>query len=147
VWHYTKSILVAPVLEAVLRMIGATTNVYAPGSGLFLSSNNTSISGDSPWQDFGVFFGPIQKHTWVFHNENGVFIPWTTLCCEGQSNLLQSCDSLINSGSLTSAGDTAVGWITNGVIISALAASFNIPLATIKGILGGQQDQQGAVES
>lgn len=63
----------------------------------------------------------------------------THICC--------SYVTLINSGSLTSAGDTAVGWITNKVIISALAASFNIPLATIKGILGGQQDQQGAVES
>src|SRR6266487_540645 len=80
----------------------------------------------------------IQKHTGVFHNENGVFIPWTTLCTAGQSYLLQSCGSLIDSGgSLTSAGDTAVGCITNGAIISALAASFNLPLDTIKSLLGG----------
>jgi hypothetical protein len=106
------------------------------------NTNNQSVgqsattSGSSQWQEFGVFVGPIQKHTGVFHNENGVFIPWTTLCGAGQSYLLESCGSLINpGGSLNSAGDTAVGCITNGAIISALAASFNLPLATIKGFL------------
>ena len=84
-----------------------------------------------------MFLGPIQKHTGVFHNENGVFIPWTTLCRAGQSYLIESCTSLINPDcSLTNAGDTAVGCITNGAIITALAASFNIPLDTIKGLLG-----------
>src|SRR5437763_12292469 len=43
------------------------------------SSSNTNgpasvTSGDTPWQEFGVFLGPmVQKHTGVFHNENGVF--------------------------------------------------------------------------
>jgi hypothetical protein len=56
----------------------------------------------------------------------------------GTSFLLQSCGSLIDSGgSLTGAGDKAVGCITNGAIISALAASFNLPLDTIKSLLGG----------
>lgn len=101
-------------------------------------AQSTTTSGNSPWQEFGVFFGPIQKHTRVFHNENGVFIPWTSLCGAGQSYLLQSCGSLINpDGSLTSAGNKAVGCITNGAIISALAASFNLPLDTIKSLLGG----------
>jgi hypothetical protein len=55
-----------------------------------------------------VFLGPIQKHTGVFHNENGVFIPWKTLCSASQSYLLESCDSLINTdGTLTSAGESS----------------------------------------
>jgi hypothetical protein len=123
----TTIFLLAP---AFLVLSGITPGI--------VRAQNTTTSGDTPWQEFGVFFGPIQKHTAVFHNENGVFIPWTTLCRAGQSYLLESCDSLINSGGpLTSAGDTAVGCITNGAIISALAASFNIPLDTIKSILGG----------
>jgi hypothetical protein len=109
--------------------------VVTPG---IVRAQNTTTSGSTPWQEFGVFFGPIQKHTGVFHNEDGVFIPWTTLCGAGQSYLLRSCGSLINpDGSLTGPGDTAVGCITNGAIISALAASFNLPLDTIKSILGG----------
>jgi len=101
-------------------------------------AQDTTTSGNSPWQEFGVFFGPIQKHTGVFHNENGVFIPWTTLCTSGQTYLLESCGSLIDSGgSLTSAGDTAVGCITNGAIATVFASQFNIPLDTIKGLLGG----------
>ena len=76
-------------------------------------------TGDSPWKEFGVFIGPIQKHTGVFHNENGVFIPWAKLCSSAQSYLLESCSSLINpDGSLTSAGDKAVGCITNGAILT-----------------------------
>jgi hypothetical protein len=48
---------------------------------------DTITSGDTSWKEFGVFLGPIQKHTGVFHNENGVFIPWTTLCSASQSYL------------------------------------------------------------
>jgi hypothetical protein len=85
-----------------------------------------------------VFFGPIPRHTGVFHKENGVFIPWTTLCTAEQSYLLESCDSLINpDGSLTTEGDRAVGCITNGAILTVLGTQFNLPLDTIKGILGG----------
>ncbi len=54
-------------------------------------AGQSTISGDNQWQEFGLFFGPIQKHTGVFHNENGVFIPWTTLCNAGQSYLAESC--------------------------------------------------------
>lgn len=105
---------------------------------------DTTTSGDTPWKEFGVFLGPIQKHTGVFHNENGVFIPWTTLCGASQSYLLESCSSLINTdGSLTSAGDKAVGCITNGAIITAAASQFNLPLDTIKGILGGLAEPTG----
>jgi hypothetical protein len=54
--------------------------VVTPG---IVRAQNTTTSGNTPWQEFGVFFGHIQKHTGVFHNENGVFIPWTTLCGAG----------------------------------------------------------------
>ena len=88
----------------------------------------TTTSGNTPWQEFGVFIGPIQEHTGVFHNENGVFIPWTTLCNSAQTYLLESCDSLINpDGTLTTTGDTAVGCITNGAIITAIAVKLNMP--------------------
>lgn len=84
-----------------------------------------------------IFRSDPEAHRSI-HNENGVFIPWTTLCSAGQSYLVESCDSLINSdGSLTSAGDTAVGCITNGAVMTVFASQFNIPLDTIKGILGG----------
>ena len=46
--------------------------------------------------------------------------------------------SLINAeGSLTSAGDTAVGCIKNGAIATVIASHFNIPLGTIKSLLSG----------
>jgi hypothetical protein len=115
--------------------------VVAPG---IARAQGATTSGDTPWKEFGVFLGPIQKHTGVFHNENGVFIPWTTLCTSAQSYMLESCDTLINSdGTLTTAGDTAVGCITNGAIITMFAAQLNIPLGTIKGILGGLAEPTG----
>ena len=99
------------------------------------SSGVTTI-GDTPWKEFGVFLGPIQRHTGVYHNENGVFLPWTTVCNKSQSYLLQSCDSLIGpDGKLTSAGDKALGCITNGVIVTAIAAKLNIQFSTIENIL------------
>jgi len=46
--------------------------------------------------------------------------------------------SLINpDGTLTSVGDTVVGCITNGAIVTVFESQFNIPLDTIKSILGG----------
>jgi hypothetical protein len=109
--------------------------VAAPG---IVLAQSTTTSGNSQWQEFGVFFGPIQKHTGVFHNENGVFIPWTTLCGAEQRYLVESCNSLINpDGSLTGNGDRAVGCITNGAILTVLASQFNLPLDTIKSLLGG----------
>jgi hypothetical protein len=54
-----------------------------------------------------------------------VFIPWSKLCSSAQSYLLQSCSSLINSdGSLNSAGDKAVGCITNGAILTVAANKY-----------------------
>jgi hypothetical protein len=38
----------------------------------------------------------LQTHAGIFHNENGEFIPWSTLCNAEQSYLLEPCDSLIN---------------------------------------------------
>jgi len=72
-----------------------------------------------------VFIGPIQKHSGIFHNEIGVFIPWAKACSFAQSYLLQSCSSLINpDGSLTSAGDKAVGCITDGAILTIAAKKY-----------------------
>ncbi|MGB7955297.1 MAG: hypothetical protein WCF23_15060 [Candidatus Nitrosopolaris sp.] len=49
--------------------------------------------------------------------------------------------ALINSdGTLTRSGDAAVGCITNRSIVSAFTASLNIPLGTVKGLLGGIVD-------
>jgi len=97
---------------------------------------STTTSGNTAWQEFGLFLGSIQRHTGVYHNENGVFIPWTTLCKAGQSYLNETCDSLINpDGSLTNEGDKAVGCITNGAIVTAVASSFNMSIGTIKGLL------------
>jgi len=124
--------LLAPLLLLLLGMPG------------IVLAQNTTTSGNTPWKEFGIFLGPIQKHTGVFHNENGVFVPWTTLCASGQTYLLKSCDSLINpDGSLTSAGDTAVGCITNGAIATVIASQFNIPLDTIKSLLGSLAGQTG----
>jgi plastocyanin len=93
-------------------------------------------AAQSPMKEFGVFFGPIQQHTGVYHNDNGVFVPWSTLCKAEQAYLLQSCSTLINpDGSLTTSGQTAVGCITNGAIITVLAAKFNLQNESIKGIL------------
>jgi hypothetical protein len=81
------------------------------------STTSTSIVGDTPMQDLGQNIPVISKivgnkTTGVYHNENGIFIPWTTVCNAGQSYLNETCDSLINSdGSLTSQGDKAVSCI------------------------------------
>lgn len=129
----TAILLLAPSFLVLL--------VVTPG---IVRAQNTTTSGNTPWHEFGVFLGPIQKHTGVFHNENGVFIPWTTLCASGQTYLLESCGSLVNpDGSLTSAGDTAVGCITNGAIATVIASQFNIPLNTIKSLLGSLAGQTG----
>jgi len=125
------------VLISVILML----SVIAPGR---VRAQATTTSGDTPWQEFGVFMGPIQEHTGVFHNENGVFIPRTTLCASTQTYLLESCDSLINpDGSLTTAGDTAVGCITNGAIITAAAAKFNMSPGAIQNLLGGLASMTG----
>jgi hypothetical protein len=109
--------------------------VFSPG---IVRAQDVANTGDTPWKEFGVFLGPIQRHTGVFHNVNGVFIPWTTLCGSAQSYLLQSCDPLINpDGSLTSAGDKAVGCITNGAIITAIATKLNMSVGSISNLLSG----------
>lgn len=130
-------------MKRVIFLLAPLLSVLLGTPGIVLAQNTTT-SGNSPWQEFGVFLGPIQKHTGVFHNENGVFIPWTTLCASGQTYLLESCGSLVNpDGSLTSAGDTAVGCITNGAIATVIASQFNIPLNTIKSLLGSLAKQTG----
>jgi hypothetical protein len=59
-------------------------------------------------------------------------------------DLLESCDSLINlDGSLTPAGDTAVGCITNGAIITAIAAKLNMSPGVIQNLLSGLAPMTG----
>ena len=83
----------------------------------------------------------IHKHSGVWHNERGVFVPWSALCNHGQGYLVQSCSNLIDSsGTLTQAGDRAVGCITNGAIITIAANTVHISpytyLSIVKSALG-----------
>ena len=113
--------------------------VIIPSIGIILAiaTFQINLSYGQNWEEFGVFLGPIQRHTGVFHNENGVFIPWKTICTPSQAYLLQPCNSLISpDGTLTSSGNTAVNCITNGAILTALGGAFNLPVDSIKGILG-----------
>lgn len=91
---------------------------------------NQEIVGNTPMQDIGHNIPVIShiignKSTGVYHNENGIFIPWTTLCSAGQSYLNETCDSMINSdGSLTAAGDKAFSCIQTGIAIAAGAHNY-----------------------
>jgi tetratricopeptide (TPR) repeat protein len=79
----------------------------------------------------------IHKRSGVWHNERGVFVPWSALCNQGQRYLVQLCSELIDSsGTLTRAGDTAVNCITNGAIITIAANTLQLPLSIVKGALG-----------
>jgi hypothetical protein len=63
------------------------------------------------------------------------------------NHICSSHVALINSdGTLTRSGDAAVGRITNRAIVSAFAASLNIPLGTVKGLLGGLAGRIDAAE-
>ncbi|HEY7570229.1 MAG TPA: hypothetical protein VH796_02550 [Nitrososphaeraceae archaeon] len=107
-----------------MALISTILLLSTVGPGIALAQDSIT-SGETPWQEFGLFIGPTQKHTRLFHNENGVFIPWAKLCSSAQSYLLQSCSSLINpDGSLTSVGDKAVGCITNGAILTIAAKKY-----------------------
>jgi len=105
------------------------------------SQNRTAISATPPritsgWQEYVVPL--VNMHLGLYHNENGVFIPWRTICNQTQQYLLKSCDQLINpDGSLTSDGDRAVGCIWNGVILTGAGLKFHLPLGSITGILNG----------
>lgn len=74
----------------------------------------------------------------IFHNEQGVFIPWSVICAHGSQYLLKSCCSLVYpDGTLTSQGDTAVGCIRNGFAAAVAATMFNVPFDTIENALKG----------
>jgi hypothetical protein len=77
----------------------------------------------------------IHKHSGVWHNERGVFVPWSALCNQGQTYLIQSCSLVDPSGTLTQAGNTAVNCITNGAIITIAANTLQLPLGIVKGAL------------
>lgn len=99
-------------------------------------TNATTPQITSGWQEYVVPL--VNTHLGVFHNENGVFIPWRTLCNNTQQYLLKSCDLLINpDGSLTSDGDRAVGCIWNGAVLTGAGIKLHLPLGSIGNILGG----------
>jgi hypothetical protein len=78
----------------------------------------------------------IHKHSGIWHNERGVFVPWSALCNQGQGYLVQSCSNLIDSnGTLRQAGDKAVGCITNGAIITIAANTVHLPLDIVTSAL------------
>jgi hypothetical protein len=133
-------------------------NGSSPENASNQTSNSTNISmsnatsetpnqlvGGTQLQEYAVVFPSlVNMHFGVYHNENGVFIPWKTLCSRTQQYLVESCDSLINpDGSLTSQGDRAVGCIWNGAMIAGAANMLHLPVATITGILGGLAQPTG----
>ena len=74
--------------------------------------------------------------TGILHNEQGVFISWSTICNKGQAFILQSCNTLIDSnGNLTPQGDTAVGCIRNGLAAAIYAQKHGISLDLAKSVL------------
>jgi len=117
-------------LLTVQKMIDsfAFTSVITNASNVTTSTTD-SITGDTPFQDLGSNIPVISKvigdkQTNVYHNEKGVFVPWSLICSYSQSSLLESCNTLIGSdGSLTSEGDKAFGCIQTGFAIAAGAHS------------------------
>lgn len=152
-----KAVLIAPTLAVLLSVaVSHTQNAYSVcfpnlepncptpvairGNSGNMSETTPapSLLGSTPMQEFGVFIGPIQKHTGVYHNENGIFIPWKVACKTVQQYLLASCDSLVNpDGSLTSDGDHAVSCSWTGTWLSIAGASYlHLDISTIKAALG-----------
>jgi hypothetical protein len=74
--------------------------------------------------------------TGVFHNENGVFVSWCTLCDAGRQFLQQDCSQLVDqsTGALTADGDKAVGCIRNGALIAALAEKHGMSAPAVLGL-------------
>jgi hypothetical protein len=111
-----------------------TTNAGVCNSAVCDNSQFKEFAFD---KDINLLNIHIHKHSGVWHNERGVFVPWSALCNQGQSYLVQSCSDLIDSsGTLTQAGDRAVNCITNGAIITIAANTLQLPLSIVKGALG-----------
>jgi len=111
---------------------------------------NSAVCDNSQFNQFGFDYDVnplnihIHKHSGVWHNERGVFVPWSVLCNQGQTYLIQSCSDLIDSrGTLTQAGDRAVECITNGAIITIAANTFHLPLDLVKSALGALAPMTG----
>jgi hypothetical protein len=104
---------------------------------------NSAVCDNSQFKEFAFDYDlnllniHIHKHSGVWHNERGVFVPWSALCNQGNAYLIQSCSDLIDSnGTLTPAGDRAVGCITNGAIITLGANLYHISPDIVKSALG-----------
>ena len=104
---------------------------------------NSAVCDNSQFKEFAFDYDlnlrniHIHKHSGVWHNERGVFVPWSALCNQGNAYLIPSCSDLIDSnGTLTQAGDRAVGCITNGAIITLGANLYHISPDIVKSALG-----------
>jgi len=143
----TLSTAFSNYLPTIQKMINSfefvpTTNAQSQASNTSLVCNS-AVCDNSQFNQFGFDYDVnplnihIHKHSGVWHNERGVFVPWSVLCNQGQGYLVQSCSDLIDSsGALTQAGDRAVGCITNGAIITIAANTFHLPLDLVKSALG-----------
>jgi hypothetical protein len=94
-----------------------------------------------PLSESRLNLGPItrfKEDEVILHNEQGVFIPWSTICNQGRELLVQSCSALTNSdGTLSPAGDRPVGCIRNGLAAGIAATKVGLPFNLTKSILGG----------
>jgi hypothetical protein len=112
-----------------------TTNTTQTQTG-FIGTDFGDLSNLASIPLIGGMIASHSKVTTILHNEQGVFLPWSFICNKGQSFILQSCSTLVNpDGSLTQAGDTAVGCIRNGIAAAVAAKQNNIPLGLLKGVL------------
>jgi hypothetical protein len=129
----------SPPAQQQQQVPPAQQNNSTSSSGEGGSQAIPATTGGTQWKEYALVFPPlVNMHFHVYHNEYGLFIPWKTLCTKTQQYLVKPCDSLINpDGSLTSDGGRAVGCIWNGAVAAAVANHFNIPLDTIRSLLGG----------
>jgi len=112
---------------------GNSSIYYAPA---FRGTDFGNLSDLASIPIVGGMIASHSKITNILHNEQGVFLPWSFICNKGQAFILQSCSGLVNSdGSLTKAGDTAVGCIRNGIAAVVGAKQNNIPLDLVKSVL------------
>jgi hypothetical protein len=164
----TKAILIAPIVVVLLGAILSayaqtnttqsntlcdytTTACYNVGL-TCLPGLPSPVCQSSQWNEFAFILNNDNSnailnllnihynfHSNVWHNEQGVFIPWSTLCNAQQSQgiLQQSCSDLVDgNGTLTQQGDRAVGCITNGAIITIGANKYHISTDLVKSVLG-----------
>jgi hypothetical protein len=111
-------------------------NTTQSGAQGFVGKDFGDLSDLSSIPIVGGMIASQSKITTILHNEQGVFLPWSFICDKGQAFILQSCSGLVNSdGSLTKAGDTAVGCIRNGFVAAILGTKLGVSFDQIKSAL------------